>query len=138
MHPKLLESTVAQCRAYMEAGDCHGEALPTERLIAAVVQLGEQLDAADEQINQLARALRAEVEPPTFMGEPVSTRGVPLAHAPEPCPRGKDKPEHSCTNRHQCWEPCGELGKSAEHARPGRTDPETVKRILGVKGPDHV
>jgi len=35
---------------------------------------------------------------------------------PEPCPRGVDKPEESCTNRHQCWEPCGELGQSEEHA----------------------
>jgi hypothetical protein len=40
-----------------------------------VTALREELDAADEQIAQLARALRAEVEPPTFMGEPVSTRG---------------------------------------------------------------
>lgn len=39
------------------------------------------------------------------------------ASAPEPCPRGADRPEPSCTNRHQCWEPCGELGHSAEHAR---------------------
>jgi hypothetical protein len=35
-----------------------------------------------------------------------------------PCPRGANKPEPTCTNRHQCWEPCGELGKSAERARP--------------------
>jgi hypothetical protein len=33
----------------------------------------------------------------------------------EPCPRGKQKPEPSCTNQHQCWEQCGELGHSAEH-----------------------
>lgn len=39
MHPKLLESTIAQCRAYLAAGDCHGEAPPVERLIAAVAQL---------------------------------------------------------------------------------------------------
>ena len=25
---------------------------------------------------------------------------------------------YDCANRHQCWESCGELGKSAEHARP--------------------
>ena len=43
MHPKLLESTVAQCRAYLEAGDCHGEAPPTERLIDAVAQLTTDL-----------------------------------------------------------------------------------------------
>lgn len=42
MHPKLLESTIAQCRAYLEAGDCHGEAPHSERLIAAVVQLADE------------------------------------------------------------------------------------------------
>lgn len=25
--------------------------------------------------------------------------------------------EHACSDRSQCWEPCGELGKSEEHAR---------------------
>lgn len=35
---------------------------------------------------------------------------------PEPCPRGADKPEALCTNRHQCWEPCGELGKDERFA----------------------
>jgi hypothetical protein len=44
-------------------------------------------------------------------------KGVALASGVEPCPRGADKPESTCTNRHQCWEPCGELGKSEEHAR---------------------
>lgn len=33
----------------------------------------------------------------------------------EPCP-DKDRTEYACENRHQCWEPCGELGKSEEHA----------------------
>jgi hypothetical protein len=46
MHPKLLESTVAQCRAYIEAGDCHGESPPVERLIEAVVQLAAALAPA--------------------------------------------------------------------------------------------
>jgi hypothetical protein len=49
----------------------------------------------------------------------------------EPCPRGNDKPEPTCTNRHQCWEPCGELGKSEEHVRVGRQSPD------GVKGGHH-
>lgn len=40
----------------------------------------------------------------------------------EPCPRGKlQQPDGACTNRHQCWEPCGELGNSMEHARVSRT-----------------
>lgn len=41
--------------------------------------LHEELEAADEQINQLARALREAVEPPTLMGEPVSAE--PIAYA---------------------------------------------------------
>lgn len=41
MHPKLLESTVSQCRAYIDAGDYHGEAPPIERLIEAVVQIAD-------------------------------------------------------------------------------------------------
>jgi Lar family restriction alleviation protein len=73
------------------------------------------------------------VEPGQVHPKPGCPYGVPVAPAPEPCPRGKDKPEHSCTNRHQCWEPCGELGKSAEHARPGRTDPAEVDRLLGIE-----
>jgi hypothetical protein len=47
MHPKLLESTVAQCRAYIEAGDGHGEALPVERLIAAVAQLADDAERSN-------------------------------------------------------------------------------------------
>jgi hypothetical protein len=43
MHPKLLESTIAWCRAHIEAADCHGEAPPTERLIDAVAQLARDL-----------------------------------------------------------------------------------------------
>lgn len=39
----------------------------------------------------------------------------------EPCPRGKQRPEQSCTNRHQCWEPCGELGNSEKHVMVGRS-----------------
>lgn len=34
---------------------------------------------------------------------------------PEPCPCSERMGEHACSNRHQCWEPCGELGKSSEH-----------------------
>jgi hypothetical protein len=45
MHPKLLEATVRRCREYIEAGDCHGEPPPVERLIEAVQQLADQLAA---------------------------------------------------------------------------------------------
>lgn len=37
--------------------------------------------------------------------------------APEPCPRGADKLEETCVNRHQCWEPCGELGHDERFVR---------------------
>jgi hypothetical protein len=58
MHPKLLESTIAQCRAHMEAGDCHGEAPPVERLIAAVVQLSQSVTLTAEDAKFLAARLR--------------------------------------------------------------------------------
>ncbi len=35
----------------------------------------------------------------------------------QPCPNAISMGKHACTNRAQCWEPCGELGHSAEHAR---------------------
>lgn len=31
------------------------------------------------------------------------------------CPLDENRPETDCVNRHQCWEPCGELGKAEEH-----------------------
>lgn len=36
----------------------------------------------------------------------------------ETCPDAARMKDHACANRHQCWEPCGELGKSPDHARP--------------------
>lgn len=33
------------------------------------------------------------------------------------CPNAAHMAEHVCKNRQQCWEPCGELGHSEEHAR---------------------
>jgi hypothetical protein len=88
------------------------------------------------------------------------TAAQPNTDGVEPCPRGADKPEPTCTNRHQCWEPCGELGKSEEHARAVREPNiafDGAQEVLGhkvgcpalggygaclcgaagVKGPDH-
>jgi len=50
--------------------------------------------------------------------EDVNTFLVPLQDLPkqehsEPCP-DKDHTEYACKNRHQCFEPCGELGHSEE------------------------
>lgn len=33
------------------------------------------------------------------------------------CPEFENMGEHACENRHQCFEPCGELGKSEKHVR---------------------
>lgn len=49
-----------------------------------------------------------------FMMEEDTT--PPQPKEPEPCP-DKERDEYACKNRHQCWEPCGELGKSEEHAQ---------------------
>lgn len=40
----------------------------------------------------------------------------------ETCPDAARMKDHACANRHQCWEPCGELGKSEEHARPAAAE----------------
>lgn len=57
-----------------------------------------------------------------------------MSAIPQPCPRGEvSKPEPSCTNRHQCWEPCGELGKSEKHARIHRVAlTDEIKASLSV------
>jgi hypothetical protein len=33
------------------------------------------------------------------------------------CQDSKHMGKHACANKEQCWEPCGELGKSEKHAR---------------------
>jgi len=53
-------------------------------------------------------------DPSVFELEPVTN---PAYEAKLPC-QNKDMGEHACSDRSQCWEPCGELGHSAEHARP--------------------
>lgn len=82
--------------------------------VAAAVMLSLQPRSAD--IERIASTLQK-----------LATAGVTVV---EPCPRGNQKPEPSCTNRHQCWEPCGELGKSEEHVRVGR------QSTAGVAIPD--
>lgn len=39
---------------------------------------------------------------------------------------------YACANRHQCWEPCGELGKSGAHARQS---PFPAARVYTVSNP---
>jgi hypothetical protein len=57
MHPKLLDSTITQCRDYT-AGDCHGEAPPVGRLVAAVVQLAGGVTLSADDAAFLAARLR--------------------------------------------------------------------------------
>ena len=33
------------------------------------------------------------------------------------CPEAFKMGEHACADRSQCFEPCGDLGRSAEHAK---------------------
>lgn len=73
----------------------------------------EFIEWADDFCNRLGHA-------PTPWDAWQEARAV-VARPSEPCPRGRlQQPEPTCTNRHQCWEPCGELGKSADHARAYR------------------
>lgn len=52
--------------------------------------------------------------------------------APAVCPDAAHMGEHACTNRAQCWEPCGELGHSEEHAQAIHPDDEAVDRFAAV------
>lgn len=41
-----------------------------------------------------------------------------------PCPNALHMGEFACAHKEQCWEPCGELGNSYDHARPHKdTEP---------------
>jgi hypothetical protein len=50
---------------------------------------------------------------------------------PDPCPNAEHMGEHACRDRAQCWEPCGELGHSEEHAvRHGQYKPQAGEWVL--------
>lgn len=40
----------------------------------------------------------------------------------QPCQHPEKMGEFACADKSQCWEPCGELGKSEEHAVAVRCD----------------
>ena len=50
---------------------------------------------------------------------------IAAASAVPPC-QNESMGQHACKNRAQCWEPCGELGHSAEHARVSRRTPPSA------------
>lgn len=71
MHPLLLESTVRQCREYIEAGDCHGAAPPLERLIEAVASLGALSVSGSAATETLLHAARDTLDEATgYVGAP--------------------------------------------------------------------
>jgi hypothetical protein len=53
-----------------------------------------------------------------------------------PCPDIAKMGDHACGNRDQCWEPCGELGKSEAHAVPApsprKTDTSLVCLVISM------
>jgi hypothetical protein len=89
-----------------------------------VMPVGDTCDAAP-----MAEAVGEYIKtfPELFTPKPA----VPDAAKPESCP---DKQySQRCKNRHQCWEPCGELGHSAEHARPApKETQDAVNAALGL------
>lgn len=78
--------------------------------VSPAVWTQEMLD----QIAVDAERLRAKIRPgiDAVTGLP-AVFGVPV----EPCLYPGKMGTFACDNRHQCWESCGELGKSAEHAK---------------------
>lgn len=58
---------------------------------------------------------------------------APVAAKPEPCNGLGKGTNWECKNRHQCWEPCGELGHSEEHTRPAPKEAQAaVNKALGL------
>ena len=49
----------------------------------------------------------------SIMNRAIEGAKAQSANAPEPCSAGSN-----CKDRSQCWEPCGDLGKSEAHAKP--------------------
>lgn len=48
---------------------------------------------------------------------PAASPLVGIVAGKVPCQNAAHMGEFACANRAQCWEPCGELGHSKEHAR---------------------
>ncbi|MDB5814013.1 MAG: hypothetical protein JWN23_1130 [Rhodocyclales bacterium] len=100
--------------------------------VLAALRLSQQVDANNfnahhevmlERISQLekqnANLSRAVVEL-TETKDTAYLSGIAEGRAEmeRACPNAAHMGKHACKNRHQCWEPCGELGHSEKHARP--------------------
>lgn len=57
-----------------------------------------------------------------------------------PCPNAAHMGEFACTDKSQCWEPCGELGNDDRYVRraPPHVTDEMVNRFLSWSLPDSV
>ena len=81
----------------------------------------EALKNIERQIDQAAIAAASALERNFCercgkrLGDIESIHTCTPPSAVVPC-QNESMGQHACKNRAQCWEPCGELGHSAEHA----------------------
>jgi hypothetical protein len=113
------------------AADLTDQLAEALRDVLAAVRGSNRLPETTMQAERALDAIRAaRKKAEAALSAYAAARGVTPC---EPCHRGNDKPEPTCTNRHQCWEPCGEMGKSEEHVRVGRQSTDGVKGMATVK-----
>lgn len=80
------------------------------RTIATMLERTGQYERFPSVLRQAAKELfdlRAEVN--TVKGDLTRARR---------CPDKAHMSRFACAHRQQCWEPCGDLGKSEKHAKP--------------------
>ena len=99
----------------MKNNDTAGEALDLNKLADECESIALWLADAMKpksaaKIRELIALARAGIAADAEQAEPVCQMG-----------------EHACSNAAQCWEPCGHLGKSAEHAAPVSAAPAGQK-----------
>lgn len=82
--------------AHREAGAIHVQHAATpERLARVLRRLEQEMEARQKRLHAALAA--------------------PVA---QPCPNAAAMGEYACADKAQCWEPCGDLGHSEEHAVP--------------------
>lgn len=84
---------------------------PHSPLAAFVDPQSQRLADLEREVSRLQGALANNF---CDLREEVLTLTTQLAQA-RACPRPLFMGEHACTNRKQCWEPCGDLGKHGEY-----------------------
>lgn len=88
--------------------------------------LGEAAEMADHDARDTARMVA------TLRGTLVDPLPAAQAKIPPPCIHRIGI--HACTNRLQCFEPCGELGHSAEHAKQAPKEIQDAVNLAVGKG----